>query len=93
DSTAASITCTVPSHRLDVHKEIDLVEEVARLAGYDRLPVREHLTVTVRREQVQVTAWALMREMLNAHGYHETINFSFVQPVHGQPFVPHDAQA
>ncbi len=87
------ITCTVPSQRLDVHREIDLIEEVARLAGYDRLPVRDHLTVTVRREQPQVTAWQTVRQMLNAHGYYETINFSFVQPELGQPFVPADAQA
>ncbi len=93
DAAKDIITCTVPSHRLDVHREIDLIEEVARLAGYDRLPVREHLTVTVRREQPQVTAWQMVRQMLNAHGYNETINFSFVQPQMGQPFVPGDAQA
>ena len=93
DAGGQKILCTVPSHRLDVHREIDLIEEVARLAGYDRLPVRERLTVTVQREPVPVKAWAVIREMLNAYGYLETINFSFVQPQFGQPFVQDGAQA
>jgi len=32
--------CTVPTHRIDVSREIDLVEEVARHYGYDRFPLR-----------------------------------------------------
>jgi len=30
----------VPSHRFDISLEVDLIEELARLYGYNRLPVR-----------------------------------------------------
>ena len=41
------IRCTVPVHRLDITREVDLIEEVARMYGLDRIPVRETLEVRV----------------------------------------------
>lgn len=38
-ATATSVTVRVPSYRVDIREEIDLIEEVARLRGYDAIPV------------------------------------------------------
>jgi phenylalanyl-tRNA synthetase beta chain len=37
-----SLRVTVPTHRRDIEREIDLIEEVARLYGYDRVPTTLH---------------------------------------------------
>ena len=42
------IDVTVPSHRLDVNLEIDLVEEVARVAGYERIPTRDEIAIRLK---------------------------------------------
>jgi phenylalanyl-tRNA synthetase beta chain len=39
DASSASLTVKCPSHRSDLRKEIDLIEEMARLSGYDKIPV------------------------------------------------------
>ena len=65
-----------PSHRYDLADPIDLVEEIARIHGYDNLPGRE------RRVEVALTAprpdaAQRLRAELIARGYHEAISFSF----------------
>ncbi len=42
DPRAAILRCTVPTHRPDVEREIDLIEEVARIYGYERIPEPTH---------------------------------------------------
>jgi len=69
---------TVPSWRSDVSREIDLIEEVARSAGYDKIPTRPTIEIEVtpvdsRQKQVQAVG-----QRLNACGYYETINVDFV---------------
>jgi phenylalanyl-tRNA synthetase beta chain len=72
------IICRIPSHRADLTREADLIEEVARIVGYDEIPVQTHVThrVTglgkserVRREAIRA---------LNAAGYSEAVTFSFI---------------
>ena len=75
-----TITVTPPSYRFDLQIEEDLIEEVARIVGFDHLPTTPPLAPTsakVRRE-AQRSPFAL-RRMLAALGYQETINFSFVE--------------
>ncbi len=87
------ITCTAPSHRLDLKKEIDLIEEVGRLAGYDRLPVGRRIAVVARAMQGDIAAGRRLRQVLSGHGYYETVTFSFVQPRQGEPFLNAGATA
>ena len=70
-----------PSFRQDLRLEEDLIEEVARLYGYDRLPVSmplAELSATAPdREEVFVQA---IRDILRALGFYEVINYSFISP-------------
>jgi phenylalanyl-tRNA synthetase beta chain len=75
-----SITVTPPSYRFDLQIEEDLIEEVARMVGYNELPQTPPLApVTARiRAEAQLSPFAL-RHAIAGLGYQETINFSFVE--------------
>ena len=75
-----SVTVQAPSYRFDLQIEEDLIEEVARMVGYNNLPTTPPLaplTAKVRLES-QRSPHAVRRQ-LAAMGYQETINFSFVE--------------
>ncbi|HQU17323.1 MAG: phenylalanine--tRNA ligase subunit beta [Gammaproteobacteria bacterium] len=73
---------TPPSHRFDLAREVDLIEELARIHGYDRLPSTRtsgDLALAPAPEgRVDLTR---MRQLLVDRGYQETITYSFVDPV------------
>ena len=74
------VTVTPPSYRFDLQIEEDLIEEVARMVGYNNLPHTPPLapiTAKIRTES-QRGPFAVRRS-LAALGYQETINFSFVE--------------
>ncbi|MGJ7494376.1 phenylalanine--tRNA ligase subunit beta [Variovorax sp. RT4R15] len=75
-----TLRVTPPPHRFDLLIEEDLIEEVARLVGYNNLPTTPPLApITARvRPEVQRGSFAL-RHRVAALGYQETINFSFVE--------------
>jgi len=74
------ITVVPPSYRFDLQIEEDLIEEVARMVGYDKLPHTPPLApITAKiRPEAQRSAFALRRSLAGM-GYQETINFSFVE--------------
>ncbi|WP_408596674.1 phenylalanine--tRNA ligase subunit beta [Limnohabitans sp.] len=75
-----TVTVQAPSYRFDLQIEEDLIEEVARMVGYNNLPTTPPLapvTAKVRLES-QRSPHAVRRQ-LAALGYQETINFSFVE--------------
>jgi phenylalanyl-tRNA synthetase beta chain len=70
---------TAPSSRFDIEREEDLIEEVARIFGYDNIPTATPagaLTLAIEPE-ARIGELAL-REQLAARGYHEAVNLSFV---------------
>lgn len=69
---------TVPSWRLDVEREIDIIEEVARVWGYDRIPATLPLIGTPPQPARHEAEDAAVREMLRGFGYDETIGYSFL---------------
>jgi len=75
-----TLTVTPPSWRFDLAIEEDLIEEVARVHGYDKLPDTAPLApVTARlRVESQRSVHAL-RRLLAALDYQETIAYSFVE--------------
>jgi len=70
-----------PTFRVDVTREIDLVEEIARLYGYDRVPVTlpSAAVAPVRRDSKEIAADRI-REVFTGAGYTELVNYSFISP-------------
>ena len=73
------VTVQPPSYRFDLQIEEDLIEEVARIIGFEHLPhTPPQAPVTAKlRAETQRSPFAL-RRAIAALGYQETINFSFV---------------
>jgi phenylalanyl-tRNA synthetase beta chain len=73
--------------RFDLAREEDLIEELARIHGYERLPQ----TLPKARSPVasggREALRARQRELV-AHGFHEVITFSFIAPAWAQAFYP-----
>jgi phenylalanyl-tRNA synthetase beta chain len=79
--TEAGWECSIPSWRFDLSIEADLVEEVARIFGYNKLPVSKitaSLDMPVRPE-AEVSA-SRIRRYLAARDLREVITYSFVDP-------------
>ena len=81
--TEGTLTVTPPSWRFDLKIEEDLIEEVVRVIGYDKLPTTPPLAPVVApvvahvRREGQRSAHGLRRVMA-AQGWQETISYSFV---------------
>jgi phenylalanyl-tRNA synthetase beta chain len=72
-------TCSIPSWRFDIAIEVDLLEELARVYGYNRLPVthiRAKLEMNAQPEKHLSIRY--LRRHLSARGYREAITYSFV---------------
>jgi phenylalanyl-tRNA synthetase beta chain len=70
---------TPPSHRFDISIEADLIEELARIVGFEAIAESDadvNQKVRPLPEQAPVEAQAL--EILAARGYHEAITYAFV---------------
>ncbi|MFT5722746.1 MAG: phenylalanyl-tRNA synthetase beta chain [Motiliproteus sp.] len=71
----------VPSYRFDVSIEEDLLEELARIYGYNRMPVRTNLaTLKLTPQSEARKGLPDLRRLLVARGYQEAITYSFVEP-------------
>ncbi|MGJ8670655.1 MAG: phenylalanine--tRNA ligase subunit beta, partial [Oceanococcus sp.] len=66
-----------PSHRYDLSDPIDLVEEIARIHGYDALVGRERKVAIPLTAPKFIDASNRLRRELSARGYHEAVSFSF----------------
>jgi len=82
------LTYKVPSWRIDVELEEDLVEEVARHFGYEQ--IKSELPPSNSAGEYQPTEKRLraMRSALNGLGFDEAINFSFVAPQSEIELIP-----
>ena len=72
-------TVTPPSYRFDIQIEEDLIEEVARLHGYDHIPATPPVaTLNMLAAPESHRHQNLLRDSLVAAGYQEIVNYSFV---------------
>ena len=85
---------TVPTYRIDVSREIDLIEEVARHHGYDRLPSTFPALV---QAPTPTGRWLkrqrLLRRILTASGCSEAITYSFIEQEAAAPFATDSGNA
>jgi len=78
-----TLLVTPPSFRVDLEREIDLIEEVARIVGYNLLPTSLPMVPMRFSEQDDLRALRKkMAQILTALGFYEAINYSFVAPQH-----------
>ncbi|KGU85962.1 phenylalanine--tRNA ligase subunit beta [Pseudomonas mediterranea] len=79
----------VPSHRFDISLEVDLIEELARLYGYNRLPVRYPQARLAPQAKAEARSdLPELRRLLVARGYQEAITYSFIDPRQFELFSP-----
>ncbi|WP_282346079.1 phenylalanine--tRNA ligase subunit beta [Pseudomonas sp. PS01301] len=79
----------VPSHRFDISLEVDLIEELARLYGYNRLPVRYPQARLAPQASPEARSdLPALRRLLVARGYQEAITYSFIDPKLFELFSP-----
>jgi phenylalanyl-tRNA synthetase beta chain len=72
-------TVTVPSWRVDVAGESDLIEELARIDGYDRIPEAfPPLELPPPRPAPRLARDARLRTLARAAGFSESVTFSFI---------------
>ena len=70
-----------PSYRFDMAIESDLIEELARIYGYNRLPVRTPVAATPLAAAPEDKIGLMdIRRVMVARGYHEAVTYSFVDP-------------
>ncbi len=71
---------SVPSYRQDISLDVDLIEEVARIKGYDRIPATIPVNATIGGRTEQQALLLKLRDICVALGLNETINYSFISP-------------
>lgn len=72
---------TPPSYRVDIEREIDLIEEVARMNGFDKIPTTMPVAcIASDRPSLHQQLEKKVRDILVSNGMSEVINFSFTDP-------------
>ena len=72
-------TVTVPHHRQDIRHDVDLIEEVARLYGYDKIPTtlpKSEIRTSHKDSSIELDC--AVRESLSASGLHEALTYSLI---------------
>ena len=85
-----SIACIVPSWRSDVYREVDVIEEVARVHGYHHVPTERKIRIDVAAVDSRQKLVQAVGRYLNGAGFYETVNVSFVDDVVAGLFVQGD---
>ena len=68
-----------PSYRFDISREEDLIEEIARLHGYDNIPAIAPIAdLRILPDAEGVVTRSVLQDVLVANGYQEVVNYSFV---------------
>lgn len=86
DLRAETIECTIPPQRLDLTREIDLIEEVIRIIGLDRIPVDDRIAIRPMRSQPQVQAIRAAKDCLSGIGFLETVTPTLIAERAAAPF-------
>ena len=91
NSLLAAWECTQPSWRAEVEREIDLIEEVARVYGLNHFPPRLPASRAGTARLPHYEAESRLRERLVGLGYHEILTIPHVAEDRNELFRPPDA--
>ena len=81
DPGSTGWTATPPPHRFDIQLEVDLVEEIARIHGYNQLPEARGAGAAVLGEAPEGRVpESRIADTLVSRGYQEAVTYSFVDP-------------
>ena len=73
--------CIPPAHRFDMAIEADLIEELGRVYGYDKIPIRRPLVPAIMQPcSESVLSESRVKDIMVDRGYQEAITYSFVDP-------------
>lgn len=85
-------TVVAPAHRFDINIEVDLVEEIARIHGYNQLPEARGAGAAVLGEAPEGRVpGSRVADTLVARGYQEVVTYSFVDPALQASLFPESA--
>ncbi|MBN2020775.1 MAG: phenylalanine--tRNA ligase subunit beta [Sedimentisphaerales bacterium] len=84
------ISCCVPSWRSDVYREADLIEEVARVYGYARVPAENKITIEVAPLDTRQKIIETIGTYLTGCGFYETVTISFIDAGAAELFTATD---
>jgi len=81
EKSDGSIEIIPPSFRVDIQREVDLIEEVARLYGFDNIPISSpSVRLSEEKEALDLAVRDQVRTVASAFGFMEIITYSFVSP-------------
>jgi phenylalanyl-tRNA synthetase beta chain len=79
---------TVPTRRVDVSREVDLIEEVARHHGFDKIPVTfPHVVAAPPPLDPRIARTRQLRGLMTGQGFSEAVTFGFTTAAAVAPFV------
>lgn len=87
-SDGPALRCIVPPFRPDLSREIDLIEEVGRLHGLEKIPTHDKMAIVAKPPQTSERARRELSSLLAGMGFFETVTFSFTSPKEGELFLP-----
>jgi phenylalanyl-tRNA synthetase beta chain len=86
-----SVTIAAPSHRIDINEEIDLIEEIARIIGYDNLPQSTDVhfpgDAAINTKLQQPSLRNRIRYQLMSMGMQEIVTYSFMDAKKAEAFT------
>jgi phenylalanyl-tRNA synthetase beta chain len=86
DDAKGALSFVAPTWRVDVEREEDLVEEVARLTGYEKITTELPASNIAGEYQPSERKRRALRRALTAFGFDEAISFSFIDAAHDDRF-------
>ena len=93
EASADVASFIVPSwRRRDVTREADLIEEVARIYGYERIPQDAVVPLSLSRKTLRDKVVDRVAGALSAAGFYEAITLSLVDPKQEELFTPHQPE-
>ncbi len=87
------IVCSVPTWRHDISREADLIEEVVRCYGLDKIPVEPKIHIEVARPGLKEKTTDKICAWLTGCGFFETVTVSFVDKKTAEMFTDSPAEA